>query len=94
MTLRVAGVPNGQPKMLLSLFFDGYPLMNFAACSAVYVFVSYRLFVLTNDLKNVVSIHLYVCPRFNILACVPRTTSSAARSCCNAWLSPLLNSGI
>jgi hypothetical protein len=50
-----AGIANGQPKMLLSLFFEGYPLMNFAVCTALYVFLSYRLFVLTNELKNVVS---------------------------------------
>lgn len=47
------GIANGQPKMLLSLFFEGYPLMNFAVCTALYVFLSYRLFVLTNELKNV-----------------------------------------
>ena len=27
--------------------------MNFAICTALYVFISHRLFVLTNDLKNV-----------------------------------------
>ena len=48
-----AGVPNGQPKLLLNLFLPGYPLVNFAVCTAVYVFVSYRLFFLTNALKNV-----------------------------------------
>jgi hypothetical protein len=46
-------VPNGQPKLLLNLFLPGYPLVNFAVCTAVYVFVSYRLFFLTNALKNV-----------------------------------------
>lgn len=48
-----AGVPNGQPKLLLNLFLPGYPLVNFAICTAVYVFVSHRLFMLTNALKNV-----------------------------------------
>mmetsp|Transcript_345 Transcript_345/g.993 ORF Transcript_345/g.993 Transcript_345/m.993 type:complete len:555 (+) Transcript_345:262-1926(+) len=47
------GIPNGQPKMLLNLFWQGYPLINFAICSALYVFLSFRLFNLTNDLKNV-----------------------------------------
>lgn len=27
--------------------------MNFAICTALYVFLSHRLFMLTNDLKNV-----------------------------------------
>ncbi len=49
-----AGIPNGQPKLLLNLFWEDYPLINFAICSALYVFLSHRLFVLTNDLKNVV----------------------------------------
>ncbi len=30
-----------------------YPLMNFGICTAVYVFVSFRLFMLTGDLKNI-----------------------------------------
>ena len=30
-----------------------YPLMNFAICTALYLFLSHRLFMLTNDLKNV-----------------------------------------
>lgn len=30
-----------------------YPLMNFAICTALYVLLSHRLFMLTNDLKNV-----------------------------------------
>ncbi len=28
-------------------------MLNFAICTAVYVFLSFRLFNLTNDLKNV-----------------------------------------
>ena len=46
-----SGVPNGQPKLLLTLV-PGYPLLNFAACTALYVYVSHRLFVLTNALKD------------------------------------------
>ena len=30
----------------------GYPLLNFAFCTGLYVLVSYRLFNLTNTLKN------------------------------------------
>lgn len=30
----------------------GYPLLNFALCTAGYVLVSFRLFNLTNTLKN------------------------------------------
>ncbi|KAK9809132.1 hypothetical protein WJX72_009885 [[Myrmecia] bisecta] len=48
------GIPDGQPKMLLAFFPAEYPLLNFAGTTAVYVFVSYRLFILTNTLKSVV----------------------------------------
>ncbi|GAX80624.1 hypothetical protein CEUSTIGMA_g8059.t1 [Chlamydomonas eustigma] len=44
-------LPDGQPKAVLSLV-PGYPLINFALCSAGYVFVSHRLFNLTNTLKS------------------------------------------
>jgi len=44
-------IPDGQPKALLSLV-PGYPLLNFAVCTAAYVFISHRLFELTNTLKN------------------------------------------
>ncbi|KAL3154843.1 hypothetical protein ABBQ38_011385 [Trebouxia sp. C0009 RCD-2024] len=53
-TWLATGIPNGQPKMLLIFFSPNLPLLNFAASTAVYVFVSHRLFLLTNDLKSVV----------------------------------------
>lgn len=44
-------LPDGQPKYLLSLL-PGYPLLNFALVTGLYVFVSNRLFHLTNELKD------------------------------------------
>lgn len=44
-------VPDGQPIYLLTLI-AGYPLLNFAAVTSVYIFVSYRLFSLTVTLRD------------------------------------------
>lgn len=44
-------IADGQPKYLLSLL-PGYPMLNFALVTGLYVFVSNRLFHLTNELKD------------------------------------------
>ncbi|PRW50849.1 CAS1 domain-containing 1 [Chlorella sorokiniana] len=48
--------PDGQPIYLLTLL-PGYPLLNFAAVSALYVVISHRLFLTTNSLKEAVVPH-------------------------------------
>ncbi|XP_038722923.1 protein REDUCED WALL ACETYLATION 2 isoform X3 [Tripterygium wilfordii] len=45
-----SAVPDGQPKLLLSLF-PNYPLLNFLLTTSIYIAISYRLFDLTNTLK-------------------------------------------
>ncbi|XP_062174282.1 protein REDUCED WALL ACETYLATION 2-like [Alnus glutinosa] len=45
-----SGVPDAQPKMLLSLIPD-YPLLNFMLTTSIYIAISFRLFEVTNTLK-------------------------------------------
>ncbi|XP_043724012.1 protein REDUCED WALL ACETYLATION 2-like isoform X1 [Telopea speciosissima] len=46
-----SGVPDGQPRWLLSLV-PNYPLLNFMLTTSIYIAISYRLFELTNTLKT------------------------------------------
>ncbi|KAM0944384.1 putative cas1p 10 TM acyl transferase domain-containing protein [Dioscorea sansibarensis] len=45
-----SGIPNGQPKWLLS-FIPNYPLLNFLLTTTIYLLISYRIFELTSVLK-------------------------------------------
>lgn len=68
--LSTAGVPNGQPKALMSLV-TGYPLLNLIFCSYIYVGISHRIFDVTNVLKSV---------------CVPKESSDTVRAVTNAGI--------
>ncbi|KAG2570331.1 protein REDUCED WALL ACETYLATION 3-like [Panicum virgatum] len=46
-----SGIPNGQPKLLLSLI-PYYPLLNFLLTTTIFILISYRVFKLTNRLKE------------------------------------------
>lgn len=46
-----SGIPNGQPKLLLS-FIQDYPLLNFLLTTMIFLLISYRVFKLTNILKE------------------------------------------
>ncbi|EFN56845.1 hypothetical protein CHLNCDRAFT_35000 [Chlorella variabilis] len=48
--------PDGQPIYLLTLL-PGYPLLNFAVVTAIYVVLSHRLFQTTSNLKDAVVPH-------------------------------------
>ncbi len=55
-TWLLSKVPNSQPIYLLSLL-PGYPLLNFSAVTAVYIFLSHRMFELTAALRDALIPH-------------------------------------
>ena len=55
-TWLLSKVPNSQPIYILSLL-PGYPLLNFSAVTAIYIFVSHRLFELTSSLRDALIPH-------------------------------------
>lgn len=55
-TWLLSKVPNSQPIYLLS-FLPGYPLLNFAVVTGVYIFLSHRLFILTSTLRDALIPH-------------------------------------
>lgn len=55
-TWLLSKVPNSQPIYLLSVM-PGYPLINFAVVTALYIFLSHRLFKLTASLRDAVIPH-------------------------------------
>ncbi|PWZ38601.1 Protein REDUCED WALL ACETYLATION 3, partial [Zea mays] len=46
-----SSIPNGQPKLLLS-FLPDYPMLNFLLTTTIFLSVSFRVFKLTNVLKE------------------------------------------
>jgi len=61
--MKTTGI-NGSPKNLMVLL-PGWYWTNFVLISAVYIFVSYRVFHITNTLKD---------------ACIPRETGAIIKS--------------
>ncbi|KAI8102617.1 hypothetical protein M9435_006215 [Picochlorum sp. BPE23] len=55
-TWLLSKVPNSQPIYLLSLL-PGYPLLNFSVVTALYIFLSHRLFKMTAVLRDAVIPH-------------------------------------
>lgn len=55
-TWLLSKVPNSQPIYLLSLM-PGYPLLNFSVVTALYIFLSYRLFQMTAALRDALIPH-------------------------------------